>query len=304
MSGEATAPFPRNQALLALGIRLFAVLMLSLMTLCIRTLALHKVSLAESMFYRNMFAFPLIFAYIAVKSGIGSLRTKVFGKHMTRTLVGLTGMAFTFEAYRVLHLADATAISFTTPIFATILAATVLGERVGLHRWSAVLIGFLGVLIVTHPGSSVIPARGAAIALISAALVAIISILLRQLGRTEAATTTAFWFCFLGALIMVVPMLWAAQPHTGGDWTLLFALGFTGAVAQVALNASLQLAPITTVITMDYTGLVWATLFGFLLFGHLPAATTWMGAPLIIGSGLYIAFREHRRGVVREKSAI
>jgi drug/metabolite transporter (DMT)-like permease len=161
------------------------------------------------------------------------------------------------------------------------------------------MIGFAGVLIVAHPGSSAIPLQGALIALSSAALIAVISILLRQLGRTEAPATTAFWFCFLSTGLTAIPMVWAARVHSGPEWALLLALGFTGAVAQVALTASVRLAPITTVISMDYTSLFWATLFGYVLFDTLPASSTWAGVPLIAGSGLYIAWREHRLGAAR-----
>ncbi len=285
-----------DRPVFALGLRLFAVFALATMALFIRLLHEQHVGLIESMFYRNLFAAPIVLGYIAATAGVRSIKTRYFGQHVTRTVIGLTGMALTFEAYRELQLADATTISFTTPIFATILAATVLGERVGVHRWSAVVIGFFGVLIVTHPASSSIPLQGALIALGSAFMIAIISILLRQLGRTEAPATTAFWFCFLGGLVTAPPMLWYAEPHSAAQWALLGGLGLSGAVAQVALTASVKFAPVSTVITMDYTSLIWATLYGFVLFAQLPAMSTWAGVPLIIGSGLYIAWREHRRG--------
>ncbi|MBU6208160.1 MAG: DMT family transporter, partial [Alphaproteobacteria bacterium] len=206
-----------------------------------------------------------------------------------------TGMVFTFEAYRELRLADATSISFTTPIFATILAATVLRESVGWRRWSAVLIGFAGVLIVAHPGSSTIPLQGALIALGSAFMVAVIAILLRQLGRTEPPATTAFWFCTLSAILLAPAMPWVAVRHDMTEWLLFAGLGLSGAAAQILLSASVKLAPVSIVVNMDYSALIWSVLFGWLLFGELPGMSTWAGVPLIIGSGLYIAWREHVR---------
>lgn len=281
---------------MGLIVRLFAVFALATMTVFIRALGQHHVGLIESMFYRNLFAAPFVLGYIGMSAGVGSIRTAHFGQHVSRTIMGLIGMSLTFEAYRELKLAEATTIGFTTPIFATILAATVLREQVGVHRWSAVVLGFIGVLIVTHPGTSAIPFRGAMISLGSASQIAVISILLRQLGRTEAPATTAFWFCTLSALLTAPLMLWDAQSHSATDWWLLGGLGLSGAFAQVALTASVKYAPVSTVITMDYTSLIWATLFGYLLFDQLPASSTWLGAPLIIGSGLYIAWREHVRG--------
>jgi len=292
----STALRAPDRPVMALLVRLFAVFALATMTVFIRALGQQHVGLVESMFYRNLFASPIVLGYIAVTAGVSSIRTAHFFQHVTRTIVGLIGMTLTFEAYRELQLADATTIGFTSPIFATILAATLLHEQVGIHRWSAVVLGFVGVLIVTHPGSSTIPLRGAMISLGSAFQIALISILLRQLGRTEAPATTAFWFCFLSALLTAPLMLWYARPHSLTEWALLGGLGLSGAFAQVALTASVKLAPVSTVITMDYTSLIWATVFGFMLFDQFPAMSTWFGAPLIIGSGLYIAYREHVRG--------
>ena len=236
---------------MALALRVFAVFALATMTVFIRALGQQHVGLIESMFYRNLFAAPVVLAYIAATAGVGSIRTAYFGQHVSRTIMGLVGMSLTFEAYRELQLADATTIGFTSPIFATILAATLLRERVGIHRWSAVVLGFVGVLIVTHPGSSTIPLRGAMISLGSAFQIALISILLRQLGRTEAPATTAFWFCFLSAILTAPLMLWVARSHSATEWALLGGLGLSGAVAQVALTASVKFAPVSTVITMD-----------------------------------------------------
>lgn len=306
MSEAAIAPIKRaaDKPFLALGIRLFAVLALATMALFVRLLSNQHVGLIESMFYRNLIAAPIVLCYIGATNGLGSVRSARFGQHLTRALVGVTGMVLTFESYRELQLADATTIGFTSPIFSTVLAATVLREQVGIHRWSAVVIGFLGVLIVTHPGSSAIPLQGALISLGSAFIIAIVSILLRQLGRTESAATTAFWFCFISACMTTPFMLWDARVHNFYEWALFIGLGVSGAAAQVALTASVKFAPISTVVSMDYTALIWATLFGWSLFAQLPATSTWIGAPLIIASGLYIAWREHTRARQRASASM
>ena len=271
---------------------------LVVMTAFVRALGARHVGLIESMFYRNLIATPLILSYIAATRGFAAIKTDRLSGHITRSIVGVIGMACTFEAYRELHLADATTIGFTTPIFATILAALWLHEQVRWHRWAAVLVGFVGVLIVTQPGHSSVPTQGALIALASAFLIGVTSILLRQLGRTEAPSTTAFWFCGLSTLILAPAMPWCFHTHDMHVWMLVAGMGASGAITQVLLNASVRLAPVSTVINMDYSALIWSVSLGWLVFGELPAASTWMGVPLIVGSGLYIAWREHVRSRV------
>ncbi len=294
----------------AIGVRLIAIFFLAVMTASVRVAGANGVPLLETMFYRNLISLPLIAAYVALGPGIGSLRTNHIGAHMSRSALGLIGMVFTFGAYLLLPLAEATTIGFTTPIFATILAVVFLREFVGVHRWSAVVIGFIGVLLVTRPGSGAIPLTGALVALGSAFMIAIISILLRQLGRTEVATTTVFYFALFsavvtGAILAAMALVGGAAArygfhrHGAMAWLALAVLGVSGAVGQVALSSSLRFGAVSTVVTMDYSNLIWATLFGWVLFGQLPAASTWTGAPLIIASGLYIAWREQQRQSIR-----
>lgn len=283
--------------MLAIGVRLIAVVCLCIMSAMIRMADLRGVSLIETMFYRNLFALPFLFGWVAALPGVASLKTARPGAHLSRSAVGLTGMVLTFSAYRLLPLAEATTISFTVPMFATLAAVLVLHEKVGRHRWGAVAVGFIGILVIARPGGggAAIPLLGAAAGLGSAMMTAVASILIRQLGRTEAATTTAFWFALFGAVVLAAFMPWAARAHDPATWGVLAILGFTGAAGQLALTTSLRFGAVSTVVTMDYSSLLWATGLGWLLFGQWPSPATWLGAPLVIGSGLYIAWREHRK---------
>ena len=303
---------PLDRPFAALGIRLMAIFFLAVMTAMVKLAGEHGVSLLETMFYRNALSLPLILAFVLAGPGVRSLKTTHMMGHFTRSAVGLIGMVFTFGAYMLLPLAEATTIGFTTPIFATIAAVLFLNEKVRAHRWSAVIIGFIGVLLVTRPGSGSIPLFCACVALGSALIIAIISILLRQLGRTESAITTVFYFASFGAL--VTGALLGLATFMGGKWSAysfhmhnhaalvaLIGLGISGAIGQVALSASLRYGAVSTIIAMDYSNLIWATIFGWFLFGQLPAPTTWTGAPIIIASGLYIAWREHRRATQSQR---
>ena len=165
------------------------------------------------------------------------------------------------------------------------------------HRWGAVIMGFVGVLIITQPGAGM-AGWGIATGLIGALLSAGVSILLRQIGKTEGAATTVFWFSALSVPPTAIAFAITASPHPAQTWLLLALVGMCGGIAQMLMTASLKLGPVSLVVPMDYTGLVWATLFGWVLFDVLPGWSTWLGAPFVIGSGLYIVWREHvrRRG--------
>ena len=286
-----------DRIMLGLGLRLLAILMLSTMGALIKLVETHGAHLVEIMLFRQFFAIPFILAWVMMGPGLASLKTRHFGLHVSRSAVGLTGMVFNFGAVLLLPLAEATTFGFTVPIFATILGALVLKEPTGWHRWGAVLAGFIGVLVVTQPGSSHIPLGGALVGLTAALFVAIVAIQLRQLGRTESPATTVFWFSTLSVPPLLIGYAFVAAPHDWQTFALLILIGFVGGAAQLALTASLRFAPVSAVVPMDYSSLIWATLYGYLLFGVLPGHWTWIGAPIIIASGLYIVWRERRRGL-------
>ncbi|ODP36859.1 DMT family transporter [Sphingomonas turrisvirgatae] len=286
-----------DRTMTGLGLRLLAVMMLTFMGALIKLAEGRGAKLPELMLFRQLFAIPVVVSWVALGSGLATLRTQRLGAHATRAALGLTGMAFTFGALLLLPLAEATAISFTVPIFATILSALVLKEPTGWHRWAAVAIGFAGVLIVTQPGSGHIPVFGALVGLTSALMISIIAIQLRQLGRTENAGTTVFWFSVLSCIPLGIAYPLFAVTHDAATWALLIGIGVVGGMGQIAFTAALRFAPVSVVMPMDYSGLIWATLFGWLLFGALPDGWTFIGAPVIVASGLYIFWRERRLGL-------
>jgi drug/metabolite transporter (DMT)-like permease len=199
-----------------------------------------------------------------------------------------------FSAVIMLPLAEATTLQFTVPIFATILGAVLLREPTGWHRWGAVIAGFIGVVILAQPGSGHIPLLGAATGLTAALLSAAVTVLVRHIGKTERPTTTVFYFSLLSLVPLTPFMLMSVGAHDTWTWTLLVLVGLTGGIGQIFMTSSLSLAPVAVVVPVDYSGLVWATIYGWLLFSVLPTAWTWVGAPIIVASGLYIVWREHR----------
>ncbi len=281
-----------DRILPAIGLRLLSVVFFALMNAAIKLAERHGASVVEILFFRQFGAALLVSAVVVAGPGIGSVATQRLPAHIIRAIVGLSAMAMTFNGILALPLAEATTIGFTVPIFATILGAAVLREPTGKWRWGAVVVGFVGVLIVARPGGDHFPLRGAGFALAGAFGTACVTILLRQIGKTEAALTTVFWFSLLSLVPLSVFYLPIAQGHDAAGWAALAAIGTLGGCAQIAMTNSLRLGPVSVVVPMDYSSLLWATLLGWLLFDTLPAAATWAGAPVIVASGLVIVWRE------------
>ncbi len=296
---------PTDRILPAIGMRLLSVVIFALMNTAIKLAERHGASVAEILFFRQFGACLLVSGVIAAGPGLPSVKTKRLPAHVVRAIVGLSAMAFTFNGIVALPLAEATTIGFTVPIFATILGALVLREPTGWHRWGAVAAGFVGVLIVAQPGSGDhFPLWGAGCALAGAFGTASVSILLRQIGKTESALTTVFWFSTLSLIPLSVFYAQAAQSHDLVAWVCLASVGIFGGLAQIAMTTSLRLGPVSVVVPMDYSSLLWATLLGWLVFDTLPAEATWLGAPMIVASGLYIVWREHVRRREETEQAI
>lgn len=294
----------RENRLRALGLRLFGISCLAIMTVLIKLASEAGVKLPEIMFWRQGLAVPVVLAWVLAGPGLASLQTRRFGAHVTRSVLGLTSMALNFGAIILLPLAEQTTLGFAVPIFATILAALILKEAVGRHRWMAVVAGFVGVLVVVQPGGSHIPPMGALVGLSSAVMISFTSLQIRDMGRTEAAPTTVFWFSALSVLPLSLLLPFFITSHDLREWLLLSGIGVLGGIGQIGLTGALRLAPVSTVLGMDYVALIWSTLFGWLIWSHVPGPATWIGASIIIGSGLYIAVREHRLSIERAREMI
>ncbi len=295
---------PPNRVSAGLALRLLAMALLATMIALIKLAEQRGATLAEIIFFRQFCAVPLITVWLLAGPGWRSIATRRIGAHVLRTVLGLLGMVTAFGAVLLLPLAEATTLQFTVPIFATILGAVILKEPAGLHRWGAVLVGFVGVLIVAQPGSGRFPLLGTGVGLTAALLGATIAIFLREIGRTENSSTTVFWFTILSLPPLGIAYLFNFQLHDWITWALLAGIGVIGVGAQLALTSSVRFAPVSSVVPMDYSSLIWGTLYGWLLFGSLPGATTWIGATIIIASGLYIVYREHRLKIVETEAAI
>ncbi len=287
---------PSTRPLLALLIRLGAIAALASMSALVKLAGERGIHLFEIMFWRQFASIPILLGWMAITANYALLKTARPGRHLARGFYGTVGMALNFGGVLLLPLAEATVMNFTAPIWAVVLAMLLLGEKIGRWRWAAVVLGFAGILVIAQPGSGAIPLFGALVALGGAFMIALISIQIADLNRTDRPVTIVFWFACFTTPLMALALPFTATPHNGEEWALLLGIGLTGVAGQLLLTAALRFGPVASVIVMDYSALFWATLYGWLLFATLPPASTWLGAPLIVAAGLVIAWREHRLG--------
>lgn len=293
--------------LAGIALRLLAMASLALMFVLVKLVAASGIHLVESLFWRQALTLPILAGWALAHGGLGRFATRRPGTHVRRAMMGLTGMALNFGGMIYLPMAEASAINLSVPIFAVIFAATLLGEPTGWQRWSAVIVGFLGVLVVLNPTSIVAGGFsgdhgvGTLIALGGAIMTALITIQVRDLARTESPTAIVFWFSCISMVPLGLALPFVMSAHNAGEWAMLMGLGLFGAVVQMALTGALRLAPVAVVTPMDYSSLLWSIACGWFFFDTFPAETTWVGAPLIVASGLFIAWREHRLHIARQK---
>lgn len=291
-------PSPVNQRpVLALLIRLAGIASFSVMMAMAKLSSASGVSLPEIVFWRQLPALPIAFLLLLFTGRLDSLRTKRMPQHFTRALIGLTCMGLNFTAFVLLPLAEATTLSFTSTIWAVVLSALILSERVGIWRWGAVALGFAGILIIAQPGSGHFPLIGALTGLAAAFMIAVISIYIRDLTQTENSLTIVFYFTLFSLPVLgaMLPFFWVEK--TAEQWLMLIGIGLVGFMGQYLLTVALRYGTVSSVIVMDYSGLIWSTLLGWAIFEKLPVAATWLGAPLIVAAGLVIAWREHRLAI-------
>ena len=257
-------------------------------------------SVIEIAFYRNLIAcLPfLIMIFAFGRREILIIRTKpsLVG---VRAVIGTMSLLTTFYAYKLMPMADTTAILFTASLFIPVLGVIFLKESVGPYRWSAVAIGFIGVLIMSHPSGDVYT-LGILVALFAALLHAVLQIILRYLGRYESPETISFYFFVIGVILTALPLPFIAVRPTMAEVPLLIGVGLSGAAAQWLLSIAFRNARAAIVTVFNYSSIVWAALFGWMIWNEWPMPTVIAGAAVVIASNILMIWRESRLGRVSD----
>lgn len=221
----------------------------------------------------------------------GVLKTGTPTLQIVRIFFALGAMTLGFTAIIKMPLADATALGFAKSFFVSIFAVFILQETVGLRRWAAVIVGFVGVLIMLQPGTDGFNIYGL-YAVIAAACAGFVMVIIRLMARTEDPITILAWQAIGVGLAMIVPAIYYWQWPTLTEWILLLAMGAVSYFAQFANITAYKYGEASLLASLDYLRLVYATIFGFVIFSTLPGANTWIGAIIIILASVYTIWRE------------
>ena len=244
----------------------------------------------EIALFRNVFALVVVLPWF-YRYGIAPLRTQRFGLHALRAVLNIMAMLSFFYALSITPLSEVTALGFTAPIFATVLAALILGEVVRARRWTAIVIGFLGTLIILRPGFDAI-GLGQMLVLFSALVWACALLVIKTLGRTDTSATIITYMALLMIPLSLLPALFVWRWPDPLEWAWLIAIGVLGGIAQFCMTEALRQADTAVVMPFDFFKLVWVTLIAWLAFAEHLDLFTWIGGAVIFASTLYIAYRE------------
>jgi len=270
-----------------------AILMFTVMNVFAKYLSENH-SVIEISFYRNVVAcVPFLVAiFVFGRREILVIQNKPGGV-IGRAALGVVSLALTFTAFSLMPMAETTVLLFAASLFIPVLGVVFLGERVGPYRWLAVFAGFAGVGIMANP-TGVVNIPGVAAALGAALLQAFMSILLRHLGGHERPETITFYFFIVGAIITGLALPFVANAPTWEEIPLLLGVGISGAAAQWLYAIALRHIPAAVVAVVNFSSIIWAMVFGWLIWNDWPLPIVFVGAAIIIAANALIVWREHR----------
>lgn len=247
----------------------------------------------EIIFYRSVIGLVIIFIWLSFHKNIHRLKTEKPLLHISRALVGTTGMFFMYWAYALLPMTDVSALLLTSSLFVGILSGPVLRENVGPWRWGAIIIGLIGAVIVANPTGELFNAKGVIAALLAALSGACVSIFLRSMGKTEEPITTTFYVALTGVGLTSLYMIFYGHRPTENSIIPLLILSLAGTLSLIFKARAYQLSEASLLSPCHYTSVLWALLFGFIIFSDVPTPMVLLGSFIIILSNAIIVWREH-----------
>jgi drug/metabolite transporter (DMT)-like permease len=284
----------RHRPVLGIAFKLASVVLFAGMTVCVKLLG-DEIPIGQTIFVRGLISVAVLALLAWQTEGLHLLKTRNVQSHALRSLSGTVSMFCLFSAVTQIPLADVTAIAFTAPMFLTILAMLFLGEKIHRFRWTALGFGFLGALIMIGPHLSFAESSsaGALTALGAAMFSAIAMTFLRSMSGGEHAITITFYFSltFMACAALTAVKGWP-MPTPMQAWLIVLA-GLFGVFGQLLMTYSYRYAEASTIAPLDYTSMIMSVLLGYLFFDEIPALSIWLGAPLVVGAGLIILWREY-----------
>ena len=266
----------------------------------------------EIVFFRSSFALLPLLLWLAWQGDlIDAVRTRDIVGHFKRGFIGTASMSFGFASLAYLPLHDSIAIGYASPLIVVVLAALVLKEKVRLYRWTAVAVGFVGVLIMLSPylnrgntfsgDFSPGPTLGAILAFAGACCSAGATMQVRRLTLTEKTGAIVFWFFILASALSFSTIVFGWRMPNATDFGLFAFSGILGGIGQILITQSYRHADTSVIAPFEYTTMIWALLLGWFVFSELPTNTMLVGASIVAATGLFIVWREHKLGLLRTK---
>ncbi len=251
-------------------------------------------SVIQMLAIRGTILMPLLLAWVIVRGESHMIKTRQVGRHALRILFGIFAPLLFFQSLKELPLADATVIFFISPFVMTALSVPLFKEKVGIHRWSAIFIGFAGVLIVMQPTSGLLQLEAF---MVLGASLCYCGVMLtgRVLSRTETTFTIIFYSNLGLVLVSGIVSIFYWQPMPISDLGLVVLMALLSLAGNICLIRSFSLGEVGVITPFEYTGLLWAVLLGYFIFADFPALNVWIGVVVIAGSGLYMIYRENMR---------
>jgi drug/metabolite transporter (DMT)-like permease len=293
----------------AIALKVISAFIFAVMSAFVRALG-EKYPVGQVVFFRSAFAIPPVLLIYAWRRELAAaVRTKRLLGHAGRGAVSIGGMFCNFSALARLPIVDATAISFAAPLITVALAAILLKERVRIYRWSAVIVGFVGIVVMLAPhfdlaahARETAATLGFGFAIAGAFCNAGTVIQTRRLTKTETTSSIVFYFSVICALAGLATWPFGWRVPTGSELAALMTIGLCGGIGHILLTESYRLAPASLVAPFDYTTMVWAFLLGYFFFGELPERSIYIGAAIIAGAGLFVIWRERQLGLSRARA--
>ena len=259
-----------------------------------------SIPVIEIAFFRSFFALVAIMPFLFLRPQRTAWRSRSPIRQLIRAIATTSGMFFWFYGLATVPLVEIVSLSFSASIFVTIGAALFLGERVGVQRWSAVLVGLAGALVILRPGFVEV-SLGSLSALFGSVLWATAILMTKRLAREDGNLNFVLYNSMFAVVFLAAPTVVVWQTPAWWILGVLAGMGIFSALGHVLMSNALRLADATVTMPIDYTRLVWASLIGYVVFKEYPGIHTWIGAAMIIGASLFIAYREARSGMRARK---
>jgi drug/metabolite transporter (DMT)-like permease len=293
---------PASSALLGIYARVTALVLFSTMDAMVKALG-ESYGPFQMMLFRSTIALVPLYFLFRNAGGLRLVRSNRPVLQVLRIATGFGSLLGFFYIFPRMPLVDAYAISYAAPLFMVGLAAPILGETAGWRRWSAVAVGFAGVLVMLEPWN--ISVHWLSLVVLAATFCYSLSaVLTRLISRYDHDAATIFWFCLFASVVSLIGAIPEWKWPTPADWFWLSSLGLIGGVAQILATRALRLAPASILAPFDYSSIGLAVLYGYLWFKEEPSPAVWYGLPLVIGSGLYILHRERVHARQRSVTAL